>query len=244
MLFALGLQMCAGQTSSSTLFRNFTLSAVNTTLPSMTGVLLVLGIDGATTGATLYYTSTFTSYPYNDYPTQALVDGSLRAFTKTGEWMTNATAISPGYPLRWITSTFYRHSAAQDYGAELQPGGPLLLSALGFTNMWSLCRSYKAQTIVVFNVSATKPSPYLEFDPASCYKVELNINLIWWHFTSFSYSFNLLYGNRFVGDITYALPVLHSLDPSSQFQLRTWTYCNLDTWCTDEGPWWLCLRSC
>lgn len=78
LVYAFALQMCAGQTviSKSTLSYNFTLSAVNTTLPNANtaGVPLVLGqngervscpwesiisdrVAGATTGMSFYVTS-------------------------------------------------------------------------------------------------------------------------------------------------------------------------------------------
>jgi hypothetical protein len=86
--------------------------------------------------------------------------------------------MTSGGALRWITSAGYASVVAKDYGvvegasAEAYP----LLSAHGFTNMWSLCPFKGGQTNVVFNVSADQPPPpYLGFDPAECYEVNLNI---------------------------------------------------------------------
>ena len=86
--------------------------------------------------------------------------------------------MSSGAPLRWVTSSYYTNPAATDYGVVQSTGDEeyALLSAHGFTTMWSLCPFNGGQTNVVFNVSADQPPPPgLGFDPANCYGVKLNI---------------------------------------------------------------------
>ncbi|GLB40845.1 hypothetical protein LshimejAT787_0900600 [Lyophyllum shimeji] len=166
------------QQFTSNLPYNFTLIASNSTFPdaSITGVPLVLGQNGATTGATVYVTSTYASYPYNDYPSLALTDHSLRAFTASGEWFTNATAQLSGRPLAWLASKYYRPPAAQDYSAVHVPAHPFpLLAAHGMQNLWSLCSASgpHGQVNVVFNVPAGPAR--LGFDPARCYAVMLHM---------------------------------------------------------------------
>ncbi|TFK66972.1 hypothetical protein BDN72DRAFT_899386 [Pluteus cervinus] len=103
-----------------TLSYNFTLAAVNTTLPNSnsTGVPLVLGQNGATSGITFHVTSTYFSYPYNDYPSLALINGALRAYSTGGEWMTNSTGISPwDGTLEWETTTLYTEDAPTVFSA-------------------------------------------------------------------------------------------------------------------------------
>ena len=122
---------------------------------------------------------TYMSYPYNDYPWLALVDSSLRAYTKAGRWITNATAVSSGGTLGWVTSRLYSQPAAKAYTGVQTPAGEFpLLAAYGITDLWSLCPFFgpRGQTNVVFNVSADMPPPpYLGFDPATCYEVKINI---------------------------------------------------------------------
>ncbi|RDB16488.1 hypothetical protein Hypma_002778 [Hypsizygus marmoreus] len=182
---------CMAQHSVLSLPYNFTIAALNTTFSGVnanrTGVPLVLGQNGATTGASFYVTSTYASYPYNDYPSMALMRGSLRAFTSEGEWLTNATAMRSGRPLGWITSRYYTQPAAKGYSAVRVPTEIFpLLATHGFAHLWSLCRfpGFRGQTNVVFNVSADIPlPPYLEFDPADCYPVTLNIIRVYWQMT-------------------------------------------------------------
>ncbi|KAJ3484818.1 hypothetical protein NLJ89_g11952 [Agrocybe chaxingu] len=75
------IDLCAAQQPLAHLRHNFTLAAVNVTLPNAnrTGAPLVLGQNGASTGISFYVTSTYASFPYNDYPTLAMRDGGLRA---------------------------------------------------------------------------------------------------------------------------------------------------------------------
>ncbi|KAF8962082.1 hypothetical protein BDZ97DRAFT_2026110 [Flammula alnicola] len=160
---------------------NFTLAAVNTTHPNTnrTGAPLVLGQNGASSGISFYVTSTYASFPYDDYPSLGLVNNTLRAYTKDGRWITNATEVRSGQTLGWVTTTIYEQPAPEIYSAIRLPAHEYpLLAAHGFFNLWSLCPflGNYPQTNVMFNVSADlPPSPYLGFDPSRCYGVLINI---------------------------------------------------------------------
>ncbi|KAF9042956.1 hypothetical protein BJ165DRAFT_1348900 [Panaeolus papilionaceus] len=161
----------------------FTLAAFNDTLPksNSTGAPLVLGQAGSTRGLYFYVTSTYASYPYNDYPELALVDGELHAFTRAGQWITNATEVRSGGTLGWTSSTIYTSPAPQIYSAIKNPSYQYpLLAAHGVSTLWSLCTfpNTYPQNNVVFNVSAATPSSpggQLPFDPNSCYSVLIDI---------------------------------------------------------------------
>ncbi|KAH0578779.1 hypothetical protein H2248_002976 [Termitomyces sp. 'cryptogamus'] len=160
-----------------TLPYKFTLAAWNTSSSNdnTTGVPLVLGQNGATTGAALYVTSTYASYPYNDFPALELVNNSLHALTASGDWFTNATTPMSGRPLAWRASRYYRSFAAQNYSALPVPGSRFpLLAVYGIASSWSLCATgvLRGQVNVVFNVSGMTT---LGYDMSKCYGVVLHI---------------------------------------------------------------------
>ncbi|KAH9476120.1 hypothetical protein JR316_0011691 [Psilocybe cubensis] len=182
LLLAFFTDLCLSQTTQfGHLPHNFTLAALNTTLPNAntTGAPLVLGQNGASSGITFYVTSTYASFPYNDYPALGLVDNGLRAYSSTGRWITNATAVTSGGTLGWISTTIYAHPAPQIYSVVRLPGYEYpLLAANGFHNLWSLCpfSGNRPQTNIVFNVTAdVPPPPYLGFDPSLCYDVVITM---------------------------------------------------------------------
>lgn len=158
---------------------NFTLAALNTTThnTNKTGSPLVLGSRGAISGASLYVTSTWASYPYNDYPVLALVGGALRAFTKDGSWRTNATAVTEGSEMGWISSSL-SYGAETDQYTAIHPRNHsryATLAARGVGSLWSLCPShqFRGQNEIVYNVSTTYE--YYPFDVKDCYAVTLHI---------------------------------------------------------------------
>ena len=122
---------------------------------------------------------TWASYPYNDYPTLALVDSGLRAYTREGSWITNATNVQSGGTLGWVTTRMYTQPAPKVYSAVKAPAYQFdLLAAHGFADLWSLCPfpGTYPQTNVVFNVTAdVPPPPYLGFDPTLCYPIRIHI---------------------------------------------------------------------
>ncbi|PPQ80135.1 hypothetical protein CVT25_001434 [Psilocybe cyanescens] len=181
-IFTLFAELCLSQTTQiGYLAHNFTLSALNATLPNTnaTGAPLVLGQNGASGGITFYVTSTYASFPYNDYPALGLVDKGLRAYGSTGRWITNATAVTSGGTLGWVTTTLYAHAAPEIYSVVRLPAYEYpLLAANGFHNLWSLCpfSGNRPQTNIVFNVTANiPPPPYLGFDPSLCYDVVVTV---------------------------------------------------------------------
>ncbi|KAF9449846.1 hypothetical protein P691DRAFT_666554 [Macrolepiota fuliginosa MF-IS2] len=164
---------------------NFTLAAYNITLPNSdrNGAALVLGQNGTerSNQRNSNFLQTRASYPYNDYPTLALISGSLRAYRTDGSWNTNATEVRSGSTLGWITTTRYARPAPEIYSAVNVPLTKFpLLAAHGRHDLWSLCPfpGRLGQTNVVFNVSAVASSssgPSVGFDPKGCYEVVLFI---------------------------------------------------------------------
>jgi len=160
---------------------NFTLAALNVKLPNAnaTGAPLVLGSGGATSGVYLYVSSTYASYPYNDYPALALDNNGLRAYTTNGQWVTNATEVQSLGKLGWVTTTIYARPAPQVYATTRLPAYQYpLLAAHSFHNLWSLCPTTNSggQISVVFNVTAEAATqPFLGYDPAGCYSVVLQV---------------------------------------------------------------------
>jgi hypothetical protein len=164
-----------------TLSYNFTLAAVNKTLSNAneTGVPLVLGQNGAIPGAALYVTSTYASYPYNDYPLLSLSSSSLRAYTKTGAWITNATSFisDSNTPLRWLTTSLGSTGYGTNYSAILSPGDEFAkLAVLGRKDLWSLCpfgHTERSQVNLVFNVSGDGAAS--GYAPDECWEVDVNV---------------------------------------------------------------------
>ncbi|KAG6848497.1 hypothetical protein H0H93_016528 [Arthromyces matolae] len=159
-----------------TLPYNFTLAAWNTSNTNTTGTPLVLGQNGATTGATFYVTSTWASYPYNDYPSIQLVNNSLHALTASGDWFTNATTPTSGRPLGWLASRYYKPVAAQSYSAIRIPASSFpLLAANGNATSWSLCPAQTAggQVNVIFDLNGASAGS--GYDVNECYGVVLHI---------------------------------------------------------------------
>ncbi|KAJ3575403.1 hypothetical protein NP233_g1125 [Leucocoprinus birnbaumii] len=166
-----------GITGTVTLPYNFTLAAYNTTLPNhdKNGAPLVLGQNGATSGVTPHVTSTRASFPYDDYPTLGLINGSLRAYSSDGSWNTNATQVRSGSTLGWVTTTRFATPAPEIYSAVTVPLAKYpLLAAFGHHDLWSLCPfpGRLGQTNVVYDVAAATNGG---FDPQRCYAVILFI---------------------------------------------------------------------
>ncbi|KIK61142.1 hypothetical protein GYMLUDRAFT_85120 [Collybiopsis luxurians FD-317 M1] len=165
--------------ASPSLTNNFTLSALNTTLDNAnsTGAPLVLGSAGAIDGEAFYVSSTYYSYPYNDYSAQGLVGGNLRAFDKQGNWNTNASAPSSSYEaLSWATSSFYHDVASTAFSAVTVPASQYpVLAVNGVYDMWYLCSSdeFRGQNSVYFNTTSIESSS--GSSSIACYPVLLNM---------------------------------------------------------------------
>ncbi|KAF5377712.1 hypothetical protein D9757_009378 [Collybiopsis confluens] len=170
------------RTSSQTAANNFTLAALNNTLPNAnsTGAPLVLASAGAIDGESFHVSATYASYGFNDFPSLGLVDGNLRAFDAEGNWNTNASTGS-ATTINWGTSTFFTSPAntnfsVVDLGAASDFPG---LAYSGFTNLWYLCPSDSpnvAQNAVYFNTTTIPSQSGVEGAiPIQCYSVTLNM---------------------------------------------------------------------
>ncbi|KAJ3725154.1 hypothetical protein C8R42DRAFT_437209 [Lentinula raphanica] len=161
----------------ATVANNFTLAARNNTLSNanFTGAPLVLGSAGAIDGESFYVSSTYYSYPYDEYPSLGLVEGNLRAFDSEGRWHTNASAPFPGYEaLSWATSTFYSSPASTAFSAMMIPASRYpVLAVNGVYDMWYLCPSDRrlGQNTVYYNTTFIVSSS----THISCYSVTLNL---------------------------------------------------------------------
>ncbi|KAJ3772810.1 hypothetical protein FB446DRAFT_772181 [Lentinula raphanica] len=167
----------------TTFTSNFTLAAFNTTLPNanLTGAPLVLGSGGAIDGESFQVTSTYASYPLDEYPSLGLVGGNLRAFLSDGGWFTNATAPLSGNALGWVTSSFYSDPASTAFSAiwidDTQPYA--ILAVNGISNLWSLCPSdapRAGQDTLYFNATTIpSQSGVSGASPIECYPVKVNM---------------------------------------------------------------------
>ncbi|KAL1694003.1 hypothetical protein GGG16DRAFT_100784 [Schizophyllum commune] len=198
---ALALSLFLAPTSLAqrrTLPYNFTLAAVNTTLPNAngTGVPLVLGSAGAVPGASFYITSTYASYPYNDYPTLGLVNGQLRAYDRYGNWHTNASGLASGNEMSWLSTTLggpvsnqfaafhatrhHRYASLAVHASDAPSSSYTDSLWSRYTDsLWSLCPStqFRGKNEVVYNVSSTYQ--YYPFNVSDCYKVTLQVVPLW-----------------------------------------------------------------
>ncbi|KAJ3785749.1 hypothetical protein GGU10DRAFT_312414 [Lentinula aff. detonsa] len=164
-----------------TLGNNFTLAALNKTLSNanFTGAPLVLGSAGAIDGESFYVSSTYYSYPYDEYPSLGLVNGNLRAFDGGGNWHTNASVPFLGYEaLSWATSTLYSDPAPTAFSAATIPASVYpVLAVNGVYDMWYLCPSDRrlGQDSVYYNTTFIGSSKGSLSTRISCYSVTLNM---------------------------------------------------------------------
>jgi len=160
---------------------NFTLAAVNITLPNLnnTGVPLVLGEAGAVDGAEFEIISTYATYPYDDFPSLYLSNTTMGAWNTEGYTYTNATGVTEGGSVNFYTSGLGGATPASAFSALSCPGNQHPIFAVhGRTDLWSLCPGNQgaySQTQLIFNASAAVGQPYLAFDPADCYQVAVNV---------------------------------------------------------------------
>lgn len=156
---------------------NFTVAAYNTTgtNTNTTGAPLVLGQAGAIDGASFKVFSTYATYPYNQYPSIALVDGRL---LPTGPH-TSPTAINgvtAGYEILFVASNEVNPSTSAQIWcavADTDPAGHgtghPFLAVNGDTDSFSLCM-HGTQNNVVYK-AATGNS----YDFNTCYPVKLQL---------------------------------------------------------------------
>ncbi|KAF8637044.1 hypothetical protein AX16_010899 [Volvariella volvacea WC 439] len=170
-------------TYADTLPYRFTLAALNVTLTpgaNSTGAPLVLGQNGATGGIYFHVTSTYNTFPYNDYPSIGLSESRLKAYGSDGTTMTNGTTLTTQNPvtgvtrtsLYWYTTVIYASPGPQIFSALLpdssDPSLYPLLAVNGDADNWSLClgTGTRPQTNLYYNVAASD---------VDCYRVKVNI---------------------------------------------------------------------
>jgi len=171
---------CTDGNNITSLPFNFTLAAVNITLPNsnQTGVPLVLGEAGAVDGASFQIVSTYDSYPYDDFPSLYLTNTTMGAWNSEGTTYTNATGTGQGGSINFYTSGLGGAPRQPAYSVLDCPGNPFaVFASYGMTELWSLCPGDQApfQTQLIYNVTAAIGSPYILFDPADCYPVAVNV---------------------------------------------------------------------
>ncbi|KAF8906692.1 hypothetical protein CPB85DRAFT_870014 [Mucidula mucida] len=132
---AAAISLSKNAVAHTTLPFKFTLAAHNKTLPNAnsTGAPLVLGWGGA---STFEITSTYASYPYNEYPSLSILNGSLRAYRAYGEWITNATEVISGGTLGWITSRMPSSFESPATSFSVHEEQRRLLAVHGIAHLW------------------------------------------------------------------------------------------------------------
>ncbi|KAF8641285.1 hypothetical protein AX16_010064 [Volvariella volvacea WC 439] len=160
----------------------FTFAAVNVTFTpgaNSTGAPLVLGQNGASGGIRFYVTSTYYTFPWNDYPSISLTESQLKAHRSDGSTMTNSTMSTTWNPvtgvtrtsLYWWSSGIYTGPGDSVFSALLpdstSSGSYPLLAVYGDADSWSLClgTGTRPQTNLYYNVAASD----------DCYRVRVNI---------------------------------------------------------------------
>ncbi|KAL1663601.1 hypothetical protein GGF50DRAFT_56635 [Schizophyllum commune] len=164
-----------------TLSYNFTLAALDTTLPNTnsTGAPLVLGYEASIFGGVIYFESTYASSPDGADVPLGLVKGALRAYGRDGSWHTNASVITSGNAMGWFSST-WRGSPETDQFTALHTSRRhhkyATLAAHGQESLWSLCPTGNngGKNEVFYNISWTAPESQIVV-PQDCYKVTLQI---------------------------------------------------------------------
>ncbi|KAL1943735.1 hypothetical protein VTO73DRAFT_4180 [Trametes versicolor] len=157
---------------------NVTLAAWNTTgtNTNTTGAPLVLGSGGSITGASFRHLSTWASYPFNDYPSVSLVNGTLMLNGGVSATPSQATIVQegsqPGFVLR---NDAVPSEGAQIYCAvaDTDPAGHgtghPFLAVNGDTDSFQLCKT-SFQNVVYW-----KPIPDHGEDFDTCYPVKVQV---------------------------------------------------------------------
>ncbi|KAI0819734.1 hypothetical protein BC628DRAFT_1401273 [Trametes gibbosa] len=156
---------------------NVTLAAWNSTgtNTNSTGAPLVLATGGSITGIEFRRMATWASFPFNDFPTVSLVNGTL---IPNGEHTTpaQATIVEEGSQIGFVL----RNSANPLQGAQIYCGvadvdpaghgtGHPFLAVNGDTDSFQLCK-VGSQNVVFW-----KPIPDHGEDFASCYPIKVQI---------------------------------------------------------------------
>ncbi|KAL1730919.1 hypothetical protein EV714DRAFT_210036 [Schizophyllum commune] len=164
-----------------TLPYNFTLAALNTTIPDAndTGVPLVLGLEFVFDYSAIYWTSTYASAHNNTFPSLGLVDGALHAYGGSNDsWDTNTVRCDSGDSIGWFSSengppgadAFSVVAAAQDHTYST-------LAVHGENSLWSLCPTGNDWGLneVYYNISPTNTWEGNRVVVENCYGVILQV---------------------------------------------------------------------
>ncbi|KAJ4483870.1 hypothetical protein J3R30DRAFT_1844026 [Lentinula aciculospora] len=171
----------AVRSSETTFAKNFTLAALNTTLPNAnsTGAPLVLGAAGGIDGGSIEVTSTYASFPYNMFPSLGLQEGNLLAFSDQQILHTSANVPLLHGSLDWFTSSIYNSTGSAAFTAASGSGDFSVLAFNGSADSWYLCPSDapgKPQNSVYYNTSTIPSlSGASNAQPVECYSVTLNM---------------------------------------------------------------------
>ncbi|KAI5885535.1 uncharacterized protein SCHCODRAFT_02643722 [Schizophyllum commune H4-8] len=178
---------CAAALLASTAFAqlrtlpyNFTLAALNTTLPNVndTGVPLVLGLEFVFDYSAIYFTSTYASAHNNTFPSLGLLDGALHAYGRNDSWDTNAVRCDSGDSIGWFSTengppgadVFSVIPAAQDRQYPT-------FAVHEENSLWSLCSTGNDWGLneVYYNISPTNIWEGNRVVVEDCYKVTLQV---------------------------------------------------------------------
>ncbi|KAI0364638.1 hypothetical protein BV20DRAFT_955777 [Pilatotrama ljubarskyi] len=156
---------------------DFTLAAYNATGPNTntTGAPLVLASGGAISGAELRRFATYASFPFNDYTSVSLMNGTL-VINGANTTPARALIVQEGSQLGFLVQNGADPTAgAQIYCAvaDVDPAGHgtghPFLAVNGDTDSFSLCQ------VGTQNVVFYKPIPDHGEDFDSCYPVKLQV---------------------------------------------------------------------
>ncbi|KAL1679496.1 hypothetical protein EV122DRAFT_289489 [Schizophyllum commune] len=160
---------------------NFTLAALNTTLPNTndTGVPLVLGLEFVFDYSAIYWTSTYASAHNNTFPSLGLVDGALHAYGGSNDsWDTNTVRCDSGDSIGWFSSE--NGPPGADVFCVLAVAGDQkypTLAVHGEDSLWSLCPTGNDWGLneVYYNISSTDTWEGNRVVVEDCYGVILQV---------------------------------------------------------------------
>ncbi|KAI0631551.1 hypothetical protein C8Q77DRAFT_1159326 [Trametes polyzona] len=159
-------------------FGDVTFAAWNSTgtNTNSTGAPLVLATGGVIAGTELRRFATWASFPFNDYPTVSLVNGTIFLNGDENSTPAQATIVQEGDGLSFITNNSVKpENGAQIYCAvaDTDPAGHgtghPFLAVNGDTDSFSLCK------VGFENVVLWKPIPDHGEDFDSCYPVKVQV---------------------------------------------------------------------
>ncbi|KAI0764149.1 hypothetical protein BD413DRAFT_483041 [Trametes elegans] len=157
---------------------NFTLTAWNVdgSNDNSTGVPLVLASGGATSGGSFLRLATWASYPYNQYPTLSLADGTLIPNAPEGVTPAKASNVDDGAQLGFVSNNNVNpadgakiYCAVADTDPAGHGTGHAFLAVNGDTGSFSLCKD-GSQNVVYYKAAEGN-----SYDYSSCYPVRVQL---------------------------------------------------------------------